>query len=101
VQIVMGRPVNGDGLHNWRNHRNLQFLIHRLRSHLHGEWSACGETRQVEDVLRDFQEVHRATLTVDGIVMRRLATHPSKTVTAALDRLKLWGLFESTEPRRK
>jgi hypothetical protein len=101
VQIVMGRPTNGDGPLHWRNHRNLQFLIHRLRSHLHGEWSACGETRLVEDVLRDFQEVHRATLTVDGIVLRRLATHPSKTVTAALDRLKLWSLFESTEPGRK
>jgi len=101
VQIVMGRSASGNGMLVWRNHRNLQFLTHRLRTHLHGEWSARGETRSVEDVLRDFQEVHRATLTVGGVVMRRLATHPSKTVTAALDRLKLWGLFESSEPGRK
>jgi hypothetical protein len=97
----MGRSSSGNGVLTWRNHRNLQFLTHRLRSHLHGEWAARGETRPVEDVLRDFQEVHRATLTVNGVVMRRLATHPSKAVTAALDRLKLWSLFESSESARK
>jgi len=101
VQIVMGRPVPGEGALAWRNHRNLQFLTHRLRCHLHGEWSARGETRLVEEVLRDFQEVHRATLTVNGVVVRRLATHPSKAITAALDRLNLWGLFESPESGRK
>ena len=87
AQIVMGRPPSGEGVLMWRNHRKLQFLTHRLRCHLHAEWSALGETRPVEDVLRDLQEVHRATLTVDSVVVRRLATHPSKAVAALLDRL--------------
>ena len=101
AQIVMGRPASGEGIITWRNHRRLQFLAHRLRCHLHAEWSALGETRPVEDVLRDLQEVHRATLTVNGIVARRLATHPSKAVCATLDRLKLWPLFETPEAGRK
>ena len=96
VQIVIGRPAAGDGILTWRNHHNLQVLTHWMRCRLHGEWSAKGETRVVEDVLRDLQEVHRATLTVDGAVVRRMATHPSKAVTALLQRLGLWGLFEST-----
>ena len=81
----------------WRNHRNLQFLTHRLRCHLHAEWRARGEMRPVEEVLRDLQEVHRATLTVDGVVVRRLATHPSKGVAALLTKLNLWELFEPGE----
>ena len=101
TQIVMGRPPSGEGVLMWRNHRNLQFLTHRLRCHLHAEWSALGETRPVEDVLRDLQEVHRATLTVDGVVVRRLATHPSKAVSALLERLNLWSLFETPECGRK
>ena len=48
----------------------------------------------MEDVLRDLQEVHRATLTVNGAVVRRLASHPSKGVAGLLERLKLWELFE-------
>jgi hypothetical protein len=101
VQIVIGRPASGEGVITWRNHQNLQFLTHRLRCHLHGEWRARGETRPVEEVLRDLQEVHRATLTVDGAVVRRLATHPSKAVAALLTKLNLWGLFESAENGRK
>jgi hypothetical protein len=101
VQIVIGRPPSGEGVLTWRNHRNLQFLTHRLRCHLHTEWSALCETRPVEDVLRDLQEVHRATLTVNGEVVRRLASHPSKAVIATLDRLNLWPLFESPDCGRK
>ena len=95
VQIVIVRPAAGEGLLTWRNHRNLQFLTHWMRCRLHVEWSAKGETRPVEDVLRDLQEVHRATLTVDGAVVRRMATHPSNTVAALLQKLGLLGLFES------
>ncbi len=95
VQIVIGRPAAGEGLLTWRNHHNLQFLTHWMRCRLHGEWTAKGETRPVEEVLRDLQEVHRATLTVDGQIVRRLATHPSKAVAALLERLGLWPLFES------
>jgi hypothetical protein len=101
VQIVVGQPPSGEGLIAWRNHQNLQFLTHRLRCHLHAEWRARGETRPVEEVLRDLQEVHRATLTVDGVVMRRLATHPSKAVAALLTKLNLWELFEWGENGRK
>jgi len=101
VQIVMGRPSKGEGVLTWRNHRNLQFLTHRLRCHLRAEWSAHGETRPVEDVLRDLQEVHRATLTVNGTVMRRLATRPSKAVASTMDRLELWTLFESSDCGKK
>jgi hypothetical protein len=96
VQIVIGRPAAGEGLMAWRNHHNLQFLTHWMRCRLHGEWSAKGETRSVEEILRDLQEVHRATLTVDGAVVRRMASHPSKNVAALLQRLGLWELFEST-----
>jgi hypothetical protein len=101
VQIIMGRPAAGDGVLTWRNHRNLQFFTHWMRCRLQAEWNALGETRPVEDVLRDLQEVHRATLTVDGVVVRRLATHPSKAVTALLARLNLWPLFETPECGRK
>jgi hypothetical protein len=101
VQIVMGRPASGDGVVTWRNHRNLQFLTHRLRCQLYAEWSARGETRPVEEVLLDLQEVHRATLTVDGAVVRRVATHPSKAVSALLARLDLWRLFEMPGRSRK
>jgi len=101
VQIVMGRPASGEGVPMWRNHRNLQFLTHRLRCQLHAEWSARGETRPVEDVLLDLQEVHRATLTVDGVVVRRLATHPSEAVASLLARLNLWNLFETPGGGRK
>lgn len=101
VQILMGRTASGEPVHTWRNHQNLQFLTHRLRSHLHAEWTARGETRPVEEVLRSLQEVHRATLTVDGVVVRRLATHPSKAVAALLARLNLWGLFETPESGKK
>jgi hypothetical protein len=94
VQIVMGRPASGEGVLTWRNHENLQFLTHRLQGQLRAEWSARGETRPVEDVLRDLQEVHRATLTVDGAVVRRIASQPSKGVAALLARLGLWELFE-------
>jgi hypothetical protein len=101
VQIVMGRPGAGEGVITWRNHQNLQFLTHRLRCHLRAEWRARGETRPVEEVLRDLQEVHRATLTVDGVVVRRLATNPSRAVAALLTKLNLWELFESAECGRK
>jgi hypothetical protein len=97
VQLVIGQPSSGEGVVTWRNQQNLQFLTHRLRCHLHGEWRARGEVRPVEEVLRDLQEVHRATLTVDGVVVRRLATHPSKAVAALLTRLNLWELFEAAE----
>ena len=97
VQIVMGRVGAGEGVITWRNHQNLQLLTHRLRCHLHAEWRARGETRPVEDVLRDLHEVHRATLTVDGVVVRRLATNPSRAVAAVLTKLNLWELFESAE----
>ncbi len=100
VQIVVGRPASGEGVLTWRNHQNLQFLTHRLGCHLHAEWSARGETRPVEDVLRDLQEVHRATLTVNGVVVRRLATQPSNAVAALLARLNLWELFETGEQTR-
>jgi len=102
VQVVMRGPAggnatssSGEGVQLWRNHQSLQFLTHRLRCHLHAEWSACGETRPVEEVLRDLQEVHRATLTVDGVVVRRLATHPPKAVATLLEKLNLWDLFET------
>jgi hypothetical protein len=95
VQIVMGRPASGEGVLTWRNHENLQFLTHRLRRHLQIEWSSRGENRPVEDVLRDLQEVHRATLTVDGAVVRRLASQPSKAVATLLAKLNLWELFEA------
>ncbi len=101
VQIVMGRPASGEGVLTWRNNENLQFLTHRLRCHLQAEWGGRGETRPVEDVLRDLQEVHRATLTVDGVAVRRLATHPSKGVAALLERLKLWELFETRPEIRR
>jgi len=101
VQIVVGRSAAGEGPLAWRNHPNLQFLTHRLRCHLRGEWREHGEHRPVEEVLRDLQEVHRATLTVDGIVVRRLATHPSKSVAALLTKLRLWHLFEPSENGRK
>ncbi len=101
VQIVIGRPAAGDGVLTWRNHRNLQFLTHRLRCHLRAEWSARGETRPVEDVLRDLQEVHRATLTVDGAVVRRLPGQPSPSVAAVLDRLGLWELFQTPDCGKK
>ncbi len=99
VQIVIGRPASREGVLTWRNHENLQFLTHRLRCHLHAEWSGRGETRPVEDVLRDLQEVHRATLTVDGAVLRRTATQPSSRVAALLAKLNLWELFETREVR--
>ncbi len=97
VQIVMGRTLSGEGVLTWRNHQNLQFLTHRLRCHLHAEWRAHGESRPVEDVLRDLQEVHRATLTVDGAVVRRLATNPSRAVAGLLTKLNLWELFHSPD----
>jgi hypothetical protein len=93
----MGRPASGEGVLTWRNHENLQFLTHRLRCHLRVEWNGRGEKRPVEDVLRDLQEVHRATLTVDGEVVRRLASRPSKAVAALLARLNMWELFETKE----
>jgi hypothetical protein len=96
VQIVIGRPLEGEGLLTWRNHHNLQFLTHWMRCRLHGEWSAKGESRRVEDILRDLQEVHRATLTVDGTVVRRMASHPSKNVSTLLQQLGLRDLFETT-----
>ena len=101
VRIVMGRPASAEGVLTWRNHRNLQFLTHRLRCQLHAEWSARGETRPVEEVLLDLQEVHRATLTVDGAVVRRLATQPSKAVSALLARLDLGRLFGTPGRSRK
>ena len=101
VQIVMGRAGAGEGVLTWRNHQNLQFLTHRFRCHLHAEWRARGESRPVEEVLRDLQEVHRATLTVDEAVVRRLATHPSKAVAALLTKLDLWELFETGECCKK
>jgi hypothetical protein len=81
----------------WRNHQNLQFLTHWVRCQLQAEWRGHGERRPVEEVLRELQEVHRATLTVDGMVVRRLATHPSTAVAALLTKLNLWELFESAE----
>jgi hypothetical protein len=96
VQII-GQPSSASGAPAWRNDQNLLFLTHRLRCQMHADWSARGETRPVEEVLRDLQEVHRATLTVDGVVVRRLATHPPKAVSALLDRLSLWELFETPE----
>ncbi|HEX4085494.1 MAG TPA: hypothetical protein VHY22_11320 [Chthoniobacteraceae bacterium] len=101
VQIVMGRGPSGEGFLTWRNHTNLQFLTHRLRCHLQGEWKARGEARPVEEVLRDLQDLHRATLTVDGVVVRRLATNPSRALAALLTRLNLWDLFESADPQKK
>lgn len=101
VHIVMGSMASGEGIITWRNHQNLQFLTHRLRSHLHAEWSARGETRPVEEVLRDLQELHRVTLTVDGTVARRLATHPSKAVAALLTKLNLWELFQTAQCGKK
>jgi hypothetical protein len=101
VQIVTGRTPTGEGVLTWRNHRNLQFLTHWLRCHLRAEWGGRGETRPVEEVLRDLQEVHRAALTVNGAVVRRLATLPSKAVAAVLDRLHLWSLFESPDCGKK
>ncbi|MGA3170408.1 MAG: hypothetical protein ABSE62_05290 [Chthoniobacteraceae bacterium] len=101
VQIVLGRSAAGEGPLAWRNHPNLQFLTHRLRCHLHAEWRGHGEHRPVEEVLRDLQEVHRATLTVDGVVVRRLATHPSKSVAALLTKLRLWRLFNPSDNARK
>jgi hypothetical protein len=97
VQIVMGSAAAGEGMLVWRNHQNLQFLTHWLRCHLHAQWKARGETRPVEEVLRDLQEVHRATLTVGGLVVRRLATHPSKATAGLLTKLNLWELFESLD----
>jgi len=85
--------ASDEGTTPWRDHQNLQFLTHRLRCHIHAEWRACGEPRPVEEVLRDLQEVHRATLTVDGQVVRRLATHPSKGVATLLTKLNLCELF--------
>ncbi len=101
VQIVVGQPASGEGIITWRNHQNLQFLTHRLRCHLHGEWRALGEPRPVEEVLRDLQEVHRATLTIDGVVVRRLASHPSKAVAALMTKLNLWPLFQPPEAQKK
>ena len=98
IEIVMGRPAHssdgepGAGVIAWRNHWNLRFLTHRLRCHLAREWHARGEFRSVEEVLRDLQEVHRATLTVNGAVVRRLTTHPSHGVEGLLARLGLGGM---------
>ena len=97
VRIVAASSPMGDGVILWRNHQNLQFLTHRLRCHLQAEWHARGETRPVEEVIRELHEVHRATLTVDGVVVRRLATRPSKAVATLLARLDLWELFESPD----
>jgi hypothetical protein len=94
VQIITTK-ASGNGVLNWRNNRNLQFLTHWLRCHLHAEWRARAEARPVEEVLRELQEVHRMTLMVDGIVVRRTVSHPSKAVAALLTKLNLWGLFES------
>ena len=98
VQIAMGGKAAGDAA--WRNHQNLQFLTHRLRCQLQAEWRALGECRAVEEVLRDLQEVHRATLTVEGTVVRRFATKPSKAVAALLTKLEAWELFQSAEGGR-
>ena len=97
VQILLGWPASGGSALAWRNHPNLQFLTHRLRCHLRAEWRAHGETRPVEKkVLRDLQELHRATLTVGDFVVRRLASHPSKAAAALLTKLDLWRLFDSS-----
>jgi hypothetical protein len=96
VQIVTHRHhAPHEPVIAWRNHRNLQFLTHWLRCHMHGAWRARGECRPVEEVLRDLQEVHRVTLTVDGVVVRRIASLPSKAVAALLEKLSLWELFET------
>jgi hypothetical protein len=97
IQIITASSPAADGVTLWRNHPNLQILTHRLRCHLQAEWHARGETRPVEEILRELQEVHRATLTVGGVVVRRLAAHPSNAVATLLTRLNLWDLFESTE----
>jgi len=94
MQIVIGGAAAVEGAFSWRSHWNLQFLTHWLRCHLHTEWKTRGEERPVEEVLRDLQEVHRATLTVDGVVVRRLATQPSTAVGALLTKLNLWELFQ-------
>jgi hypothetical protein len=96
LQIAMNGATGEDAL-AWRNHQNLQFLTHRLRCHLHAEWRARGECRPVDEVLRELQEIHRATLTVEGVVVRRLATRPSKAVAALLSRLDAWELFQSPD----
>ena len=101
VLIVRASPAPGEGALPWRNDRNLQFLTHWMRCRLHGEWSARGESRPVEEVLRDLQEVQRATLTVDGVIVRRLATHPSNAVSALLSKLGIQGLFETQDGERK
>ena len=100
VQILTGQPALAEEAMSWRNHQNLQFLTHRLRCHLNAEWRARGEKRPVEEVLRELQEVHRVTLTVDGAIVRRLASHPSKAVAALLTKLDLWSLFQSVENGR-
>ena len=93
ARAAMSAVEMGPGGAAWRNHPHLQFLTHRLRSHLSAAWRARGERRPVEEILRDLQEVHRVTLTVDGEVVRRLATHPPKAVAEMLTRLELWPLF--------
>jgi hypothetical protein len=101
VQIIAARPGPFERMVAWRNHRNLQFLTHRLRCLIQREWRAKGETRPVEEVLRDLQEVHRATLTVEGVVVRRLETTPSRAVAALLTKLNLWPLLQGVETVRK
>jgi hypothetical protein len=101
IQVVIGSavpgPDGGEALVIWRNHRNLQFITHRLRCMLHAEWSARGESRPVEEVLRDLQEVHRATITVDGEAVRRMASNPSAAVRAMMERIGVMPLFETPE----
>jgi hypothetical protein len=100
VEIVLGRPATGEGLAIWRNHRNLQFLTHWLRCCVEKEWREHGETRPAETVLRDLQEIHRVTLTVEGAIIRKMAGHPSQRISALLTRLDLWRLFIPPAPAK-
>lgn len=101
VKIIIGAAGPGEEVNAWRNHQHLRFLTHWLRSQLAGEWHEKGESREVEEILRDLQEVHRATLSIAGVPIAHLATHPPDPISQLLTNLDLWPLFESHEEGKK
>jgi len=90
----------GEEVNAWRNHQHLRFLTHWLRSQLAGEWHEKGESREVEEILRDLQEVHRATLSIAGVPIAHLATHPPTPYPSSHKPGPL-ALFESHEEAKR
>jgi hypothetical protein len=101
VQIIMGGAASVDGPLAWRNHGGLRFITHWLRAQLGGAWRVRGEHREVEEVLRDLQDIHHATVTIDGVTVRDVATLSSKAVGDLLTKLELWDLFRADDDGKK